>query len=196
MNNHNCNTCSGADACHKSTAKTAFKNTTAKSSCDKKADYAQAQSYGYYSRVLNKPFDTVDELCAAEEAYYKELRLKEEAAAAKNADAQKVDTTFKALNAARKSYKEDITQLTKEYAEALENLKKAFELGKKDIQGKLATAEDTYQAALKEYADKHPEGYRLVLRDGDFETTISSNTSDKKTDDGIMSLFDVLFGTL
>lgn len=194
MNNHNCNTCGGADACHKSTAKTAFKNTTAKSSCDKNAECTQ--SYGYYSRVLNKPFDTVEELYAAEEAYYKELRLKEEAAAAKNADAQKVDAAFKALNTARKSYKEDITQLTKEYAEALENLKKAFELGKKDIQGKLATAEDTYQAALKEYADKHPEGYRLVLRDGDFETTISSNTSDKKVDDGIISLFDMLFGTI
>ena len=194
MNNHNCNTCGGADACHKSTAKTAFKNTTAKSSCDKKAECAQ--SYGYYSRVLNKPFDTVEELYAAEEAYYKELRLKEEAAAAKSADAQKVDAAFKALNTARKSYKEDITQLTKEYAEALENLKKAFELGKKDIRGKLAAAEDTYQAALKEYADKHPEGYRLVLRDGDFETTINSNTSDKKADDGIMSLFDMLFGTI
>lgn len=189
MNNHNCNTCTNTDSCHKSAAKTA----TAKSSLGKKPECGQTQSYGYYSRILNKPFDTVAELREAEEAYYAEMRAKEEAAAAKTADDQKVDAAFKALNTARKSYKEDLAQLTKEYAEALENLKKAFELGKKDIQSKLATAEDVYQAALKEYSGKHPEGYRLVLRDGDFETTISSNNSNKNTNDEILSLFDALF---
>lgn len=149
--------------------------------------------YGYYSKLLKEPFDTIEELQEAEEAYYAKQKAKEDAAAMKKADAQKVDDAFKALNATRKSYKEDLTQLTKEYAESLENLKKAFELGKKDIANKLSEAEKTYQAALKEFTDKHPEGFHLTLRDGDFETTISNHNTSKKVDADLMSIFDAIF---
>lgn len=52
-------------------------------------------SYGYYSKLLNKPFDTVDELVAAEtkynEAHAAELRAKEE----KKAAADKVNEAYK-----------------------------------------------------------------------------------------------------
>jgi chromosome segregation ATPase len=149
--------------------------------------------YSYYSKLLKQPFDSVKELQEAEEVYYAKQKAKEDAAAEKKVDAKKVEDAFKALNAARKSYKEDLTQLTKEYAEALEKLKKAFELGKKDIQNTLAKAEDDYQVALKEFTDKYSQ-YHLTLKDGDFETTISGHTYDnKKTDADITSLFDMLF---
>ncbi len=149
--------------------------------------------YGYYSRLLKEPFDSIEELQEAEEAYYAKQKAKEDAAAQKKADALKVEDAFKALNTARKTYKKDLTQLTKEYAESLENLKKAFELGKKDIQGKLAESEETYQVALKEFTGKHPEGFHLTLRDGDFETTISSHSTGKKVDTDLVSIFDALF---
>jgi multidrug resistance efflux pump len=77
--------------------------------------------YGYYSKLLQKPFDSVEELYEAEEAYYAMQKAKDDAAAQKKADAQKVEDAFKALNTARRSFKEDLTQLTKEYAESLEN---------------------------------------------------------------------------
>jgi dsDNA-specific endonuclease/ATPase MutS2 len=149
--------------------------------------------YGYYSRLLKEPFDTLKELEEAEEAYYAKQKAKEDAAAKKKTDAKVVEDAFKALNAARKVYKEDLTQLTKEYAESLENLKKAFELGKKDIHNKLAEAEETYQTALKEFTDRY-DSYHITLKDGDFETTLSKQTSDNVPAKKPVDLFDLFFG--
>jgi pyruvate/2-oxoglutarate dehydrogenase complex dihydrolipoamide acyltransferase (E2) component len=149
--------------------------------------------YGYYSKLLCEPFDTLEELKEAEEAYYAKQKAKEDAAAQKKADAQKVDEAFKALNAARKAYKEDLTQLTKEYAEALENLKKTFEHGKRDIKGTLAAAEEAYEAALKEFTEKYDQ-YHLTLKDGDFETTIEKQTSEDAAPKKTIDLFDLFFG--
>lgn len=151
-------------------------------------------NYGYYSKLLNKPFDTVEELQEAEAKYNAEVKAKEDKAAAKKADAKKVEDAFKAMNAARKDYKEKLTQLTKEYSEELTNLKKAFELGKKDITSKLAAAEDTYAKALKEFTDKHQQ-YHLTLKDGDFETTISGSnkTTTKKDENNLFNILDLFF---
>ena len=124
-------------------------------------------TYSYYSRLLNKPFDSVAELLEAEAAYYAEQKAKEDKAAQKKAEAQKVEDAFKAMNAARREYKEKLTQLTKEYSEELATLKKAFELGKKDIHEAMASAEDNYSKALKEFTDKYTT-YHLSLKDGDF----------------------------
>jgi chromosome segregation ATPase len=145
--------------------------------------------------VLNKPFDSIEELREAEAAYRTELKAKEDKVAAKKADAKKVEDAFKALNQARKDYKEALTQLTSEYSASLSNLKKAFEHGKADIHSKLAAAEDAYAKALKEFTDKH-ESYHMTLKDGDFETTISrqNNVQNlKKEDNSLMNLFDLLF---
>jgi hypothetical protein len=148
--------------------------------------------YGYYSKLLKEPFDSIEELQEAEKAFYAKQKAKEDVAALKKADAQKVEDAFKALNAARKSYKEDLTQLTKEYAESLENLKKAFELGKKDIHDKLATAEDVYSAALKEFTTKY-DSYHVTLKDGDFETTLSKQTSENTLEKKPIDIFDLFF---
>jgi chromosome segregation ATPase len=134
------------------------------------------QAYAFYSKELKQVFDSVDELKAAEASHRAELKAKEDQITQKKADAQKVEEAFKALNLARKAYKDDTTALTKEYAESLDNLKKAYDLGIKDIKGKLATAEESYKAALKEFTDKY-DTYHLSLKDGDFETTISSQTN-------------------
>ena len=164
-----------------------------------KKPYTKAErDYGYYSRLLNKPFDSIEELREAEATYRAELKAKEDKVAQKKADAQKVDDAFKAMNAARKEYKEKLTQLTKEYSEELTKLKNAFELGKKDIHAKMAAAEEAYQKALKEFTDRY-ETYHLSLKDGDFETTISgSKTQDTKKVDpsqvNLFNIFDLFFG--
>lgn len=157
------------------------------------------RDYGYYSRVLNKPFDSIDELREAEAAHRAEIQAKEDKVAQKKADAQKVDDAFKAMNAARKEYKEKLTQLTTEYSEELTKLKNTFELGKKDIHNALATAEENYSKALKEFTTKY-ESYHFTMRDGDFETTISgcSKTQDTKKVDpnqvNLLNIFDLFFG--
>lgn len=153
-------------------------------------------NYGFYSKMLNKPFDSLSELMAAEEAFTNELKAKEDKAAQKKADAQKVEDAFKALNAARKVYKEDLTQLTTEYRGALTELKNAFELGKKDIASKISAAEEAYAKALKDFTDKHPEGFHLTLRDGDFETTVSGSakTAGDFKPNEVFDIFNMMFG--
>lgn len=158
-------------------------------------DEKETLAYGYYSRVLQKPFDRLVDLEQAEATYFAEQKAKADKAAMKKAEAQKVEDAFKALNAARKEYKENLTQLTKEYAESLDELKKAYELGKKDMHDKLVAAEDNFSKAHKEFTAAHPEGYHLTLKDGDFETTLSGSTKSNvskeipKTSD-IFDLFD------
>lgn len=159
--------------------------------------------YSYYSRVLNKPFDSIEELREAEAVYRAELKAKEDKAAAKKADAQRVEDAFKAMNAARKDYKEKLTQLTEEYSKALTDLKKAFETGKADIHAQLAAAEEVYQKALKEFTSKY-DSYHFTLKDGDFETTISgSNKVNKNVEKSevkdpsqvnLFNIFDLFFG--
>ena len=161
----------------------------------------ETPAYGFYSRILNKPFDTVAELCEAEAAYFAEQKAKEDKVAQKKADAQKVEDAFKAMNAARREYKEKLTQLTTEYAEKLTELKNALELGKKDIHNTLAVAEDNYSKALKEFTSKY-DSYHFTMRDGDFETTMTKMASaePKKVEVkepsqvNLMNIFDLFFG--
>jgi chromosome segregation ATPase len=135
------------------------------------------QNYMYYSKVLNAPFESLDALRAAEDEHYAKLKAKEDKAAQKKADAATVEEAFKNLNAARKTYKEDINELTKVYSQGLVDLKEKFENSRKAIKENLAKAEDDYSKALKAFIDKYPEGYHLTLKDGDFETTISGQSS-------------------
>jgi hypothetical protein len=154
--------------------------------------------YGFYSNVLQKPFERLDDLKKAEYVYFEEQKLKEDKAAQKKADAKKVEETFKTLNAARKEYREKFTQLAQEYAEELESLKKAFELGKKDIRNKLADAEAAHEKALKDFTTKY-ESYHMTLKDGDFEKTISKTTDKSEqlsstTTEAYSDLFKWVFG--
>ena len=155
--------------------------------------------YAFYSKPLKQVFDNLEDLKAAEAKHFAELKAKNEQAAAKKADAQKVEDAFKALNAARKAYKENLAQLTNEYSTAIAELKQAFELGKKDITEKLAAAEDAYNTALKEFTSKH-DTFHLTLRDGDFETTISGSNKvqpkakESVSDNELINLFNLLFG--
>ena len=158
------------------------------------------EEYMYYSRVLNEPFTTVEELKEAEEAYYAKLKAKEDKAAQKKADATAVEEAYKALNEARKNYKDALNALTKEYSEALVNLKKTYEAGRVDIKTALANAEEAYANALKAFTDKYDQ-YHITLKDGDFETTISSQSIKKDTNKAepkqlsIFDLFESLFNS-
>ncbi len=149
-------------------------------------------AYSFYSRVLNKPFDSVAELKVAEQAHFEQIRAKEDKAATKKADALKVEAAFKAMNAARKTYKEALTALTATYSENLTKLKAGFETERAVCQAELAKAEAAYSTALKAFTDKYPEGYHLTLKDGDFETTIESKNT-AKANPNVFDIFDLFF---
>lgn len=154
---------------------------------------AMKPTYGYYSRVLQKPFDTLDELNEAEATFYESQRAKEVKAATKKSDAAKVEEAFKALNAARKAYKDDLIKLTADYADSLKKMKAGFENAKATIHERLATAETTYEEALRAFTEKYPEGYHLTLKDGDFETTIRSSKNVATDAAKAFDIFDMLF---
>ena len=149
-------------------------------------------TYSFYSRVLEKPFDSVAELQKAEEEFYEAQRAKEAKIATKKSDAAKVEEAFKALNAARKSYKDELTALTKDYSEALKKLKAGFECDKAMIHDRLAQAEVAYESALRTFTEKYPEGYHLTMKDGDFETTISSKTAKNNPVDSAKAAADLI----
>lgn len=157
---------------------------------DIKKEQETQVTYAFYSKVLNKVFDSVEELKAAEDTYAAELKAKEDKAATKKADAQKVEDAFKALNAARKDYKERLAEVTKVYSEGLATLKMKFEESRNLIHEALAEAETAYAAALKAFTDKY-ETYHLSLKDGDFETTISSQTTTNNAELKQLSFFDL-----
>lgn len=134
-------------------------------------------TYCFYSKLLQKPFESVPALKAAEAEYMAKVKAKEDKAATKKADATKVEDAFKALNAARKNFKERLSAVTEDYRDSLNKLKAAFEHDKNAIHADLAKAETAYADALKEFTEKYPEGYHITLKDGDFETTIQGHSS-------------------
>lgn len=163
----------------------------------KKEQEVEAQSYGFYSRVLDKVFDTVESLKDAEAAYAAEQKAKEDKAAQKKAEAKKVEDAFKALNLERKMYKENILRLTERYSEDLKKLRESFDADKKAVEEVLADAEASYAKALKAFTDKYDQ-YHICLKDGDFETTISSQSSKNlksinNAEPNLLNLFDFLF---
>ena len=152
--------------------------------------------YSFYSKVLQRPFDSLDELKEAEAVHFEQIKAKETKAATKKADASKVEVAFKALNQARKDYKENMLKLTSMYQEDLKKLRDNFEADKSRVHAALADAESTYQASLKAFTDKYPEGYHITLKDGDFETTISgrsNSTVNTESATKALDLFDLLF---
>ena len=132
----------------------------------------------YYSEKLNKLIDTEKDLKAAEKELADKEAKKAELAQAKKADAAKVEEAFKARNAARREYNSKVMDARKAYNVALLEAKKAFEDAITEATNAKDKAEEAYNAALKEFTDKHPEGYHMTLKDGDNVITLS-RTNDK-----------------
>lgn len=149
----------------------------------------ESYNFSYYSNVLQKPFASLSELKAAEAKYFEAQRAKEDKAATKKADAKKVEDAFIALNAARKEYKTALADAAEAYSKKLVALKETFDKERDEIKTALADAEKNYSDTLKAFTEKYPEGYHLTLKDGDFETTISSRTQNWPSID----LFDWIF---
>lgn len=137
----------------------------------------QDVNYLYYSKVLEKPFESISELAAAEDEYFAKIKAKEDKAAQKKADALLVEEAFITLNNTRRKYKEALRNLTEDYSANLVKLKEDFEAKRSEIQEIMAKAEEAYSEGIKAFTDKYPEGYHLTLKDGDFETTISGSST-------------------
>jgi hypothetical protein len=154
--------------------------------------HKEEAGYGYYSKLLKEPFDNLAALREAEEAYKAKQKAKEDAAVVRKADAAKVEDAFKAFNAAKRTYREENTRLTKMYADAIKGVHLEYQERTEANKKMLRDAEAAYHTALKEFTNKH-ESYHMTLRDPetDCETMISY---DKKSSDAIKdTIFDLFF---
>jgi seryl-tRNA synthetase len=149
----------------------------------------------YYSEILNKNFDSVEDLEKAEEEHKAEQAKKEEAKALVKKESSEVEDAFKVRNAARKDYNVKLVEARKAYNEALRKAKDEFEASLKDSTEALEKAEADYDTRLKAFQKAHPEGYHITLKDGDNVVTYTSNLGeyqirsiDKEFDD-MLDLF-------
>lgn len=88
----------------------------------KVASEEKTPSWGYHSYRLNKDFNTLKELQEAEENYQKELDAKQEKAAERKVDAQKVEDALKHFY----DVKKEAYQQMKEAEEAYYNARNEF----------------------------------------------------------------------
>ena len=128
----------------------------------------------FYSDVTKKLYDTQEDLAAAETEAAEAEAKKAEAAKLKKADAKKVEDAFKANNDAKREYNTKVVAARKMYNESIAAAKKVFEEAVADATNAKEAADEAYDKVLKEFIDKHPEGYHLTLRDGDNVVAYSS----------------------
>ena len=142
----------------------------------------------FYSEKLNKMFDDENTLCAEEEKALQAEQTAKAKALEKKEEAKQVEESFKLANAARREYNETIVKLRKQYNADLIKLRTTFEADSAEAKKALEAAELKYDADLKDFIAKHPEGYHLTLTDSDNVVTMSSTTS--------FDFFDKLFDML
>lgn len=149
------------------------------SCCQSSAQYGQTEpiNYGYYSRVLKKPFDTLEELRKEEQEFLVAEEAKRQAAEARKQKASTVETAFKALNAAKHQYNEEVTAAYSELVKNIDAAKQLYQSVVNQSNAKLDKAQTTYNEALNVFIEEHPEGYHLTLKDGDNVVTIRSNNA-------------------
>lgn len=130
----------------------------------------------FYSEKLNKMFDDENTLLAEEEQAFQAEQAAKAKSLEKKAEAKQVEESFKLANAARREYNETIVKLRKQYNADLIKLRTAFETASAEAKKVLEAAELKYDAALKDFIAKHPEGYHMTLKDGDNVVTIKGNS--------------------
>ena len=147
----------------------------------------------YFSEILNKNFDTEEELVKAEEEHKAEQAKKEEAKLVVKKEASEVEEAFKTRNAARKEYNVKLIELRKTYNKEILEAKENFEKGLEEISKDRDAAEVEYDTKLREFQKAH-QNYHITLKDGDNVVTLTSNNKvsfpdiNKEFDD-ILDLF-------
>lgn len=133
----------------------------------------------FYSEKLDRIFDTEKELKAEELKVEKAEAAKKQASEAKKAEAKVVEDAYKAHNAAKRTYNENVLRLRKQYDADLRALKKTFDEAVEAEAKVLDEAAVAFDTALKEFTDKHGS-FHMTLRDGDNVLTLSNSQNEIK----------------
>lgn len=125
-------------------------------------------NYGFYSKLLKKPFDTVAELEAAEEEYRAAHALEIKAREERKAEADEIKAAIKARLEAELAAKQAKADAYKVYLEACDNADKTVKF-----------ARETENKLLTIFCEKHPEGFHDTIQIGDvtYKCNYSLNTT-------------------
>jgi len=137
----------------------------------------EACSYGYYSKLLKKPFDSLDELKAAEDEYNKaheaEIKAKEE----RKAEAEEVKAAIKARYEAEIAANTAKKDAYKAYLEACDKADNAVKEAKHAEHEKLTA-----------FCAKHPEGFHDTIQIGNATYNYNYSTSTSSAVDPFIRL--------
>lgn len=129
-----------------------------------------------YSKLLAKPFDSLEELKSAEDAYRKENAEKLKAAETRKARAQEVDDAIKHRDELIKRENESKAAAYKEYLTTIDEAKKKYldvcNKSDKDIQDAQKSVDDK----LKAFCVDYPGGYHTTIKYDDGSTKTYSYT--------------------
>lgn len=128
---------------------------------------AQAADFMYYSKLLQKPFEDLDELRAAEAEVKKQEEEKQNAADAKKAAAKIVEDAIKARIEAQLEAKKTKAEAYQAYLEVCENADKLVEIKAK-----------TEQEALKIFCEKYGS-FHSTIKIGDITYDCNYSTEER-----------------
>lgn len=149
----------------------------------------------YYSDVLDKIFDTEEELEKAEKEHEEAEAKKAEAKALVKKECEVVNDAFVARNAARHTYNEKVLEARKIYNDEVKAAQEKYQKSLEEVTANKTAAEKEFDTKLAEFKNNHPEGYRLNLKDGDQVATYVV-TPDVKYNVDIFDDFDRLFDSI
>ena len=135
----------------------------------------------YYSEILDKKFDSVEELQKAEEAKALEEKAKAEKSEARKADSALVEKAFLEYRAVYKEYLKKSTELRVEYNKKLTEARDEYVKATEEAMKPAELAEEAYRKALNDFIAKHPEGYHITIHDGDDVITLSGQNTIQRT---------------
>ena len=144
----------------------------------------------YFSETLNKYFDTEDACVKAEKDWEEAEAKKAEAKALVKKDSDEVNKSFVIRNEARRSYNDKVKEAYKIYKEKVLAARKEYEDSIKDVEEAKTKAESEFDKIYREFDKNHPEGYRLILKDGDDVLTVNQ---EKRYTTDVFEAFDRFF---
>ena len=146
----------------------------------------------YFSETLNKYFDTEDACVKAEKEHEEAEAKKAEAKALVKKDSDLVNQAFAVRNEARRNYNEKVKESYKIYKDKVLAARKEYEDSIKEVEEAKYKAELDFDKKYREFDKNHPEGYRLILKDGDDILTVDQ---EKKYNSNWIEAFDNFFNS-
>ena len=135
------------------------------------SEKSDVPAYGYYSKVLNKPFDTVEELCKAEDEFKLAEKKKQEELEVKCAEASKVEKAIDAYEEGKVVCDNAIAEAYKEYKEKVTKAEK-----------ELTALQEVADKELNAFLETHPNGFHYTYRSKDGKVTRTYNYLNKRFD--------------